>query len=173
MMRQLFAAVLTVGYLLTPAIVSAHQLQADGSIGAVLHVDPSDDPVAGEVSSFFFDFKDKEEKFGLLNCDCQVSILQGEKELASQPLDVNSGTTNYSFPAKGVYMIKLEGKPYDGIAFQPFLLQYDIRVAKEAALVTKTSESLLSPIHLFHFGLILAVAGYTIYRIYRASQSEK
>lgn len=44
-----------------PQTASAHVLQTDGSIGAVLHVDPDDNPIIGEKATFFFDLKDVTE----------------------------------------------------------------------------------------------------------------
>ncbi len=117
----------------------AHVLKTDGSIGAVLHISPEDDPVAGEDSSFFFDFKDKNGKFDPANCDCIGAILQNDKEIFSQPLFQNNpnpslddASFSYAFSGKGIYTVQVAGKPIsDG--FEPFILSWDIRVEREAS----------------------------------------
>src|SRR5947207_173429 len=85
--------------------VSAHILQTDKNIGAVLHIDPEDDPIAGEQSGFFFEFKDIQNKFEPKNCTCTISIIRENKEIYSQPLfqdNVNPSLSNsslfYTFP---------------------------------------------------------------------------
>src|SRR5689334_16513316 len=72
--------------LFLPQKVSAHILKYDGSIGAVLHVNPDDDPIAGETTGFFFEFKDKKNKFLPENCDCLVRVTKEGSEIYSQDL---------------------------------------------------------------------------------------
>ncbi len=117
--------------------VSAHVLKVDDNISALLHVEPNDDPVAGEQSSFFFEFKDKTNQFKPENCDCTFSILENGKQLYFQPLfqnNTNPSLTNasvfYTFPQRDVYVVQVTGKPLMPTAFQSFTLTYDIRVAR-------------------------------------------
>src|SRR5882672_6466726 len=64
--------ILVLFFVATP--VEAHFLASDRNIGAVLHVDPNDQPIAGSQTSFFFEFKDKQNKFKAENCDCTFAI---------------------------------------------------------------------------------------------------
>jgi hypothetical protein len=131
-MKKLF---LLIVLLLVPVTVSAHQLATDGSIGAVVHIDPSDDPIVGQASGFYFDFEDRTSKFQLGSCLCTVIVQQNGTTLESQQLSQASLTTasfSYTFAAKGVYQIKIIGVPQPSTAFQPFSLSYDIRVARDA-----------------------------------------
>lgn len=121
-----------------PTLVNAHILKADGAIGAVLHIDPEDDPIVGQQAGFFFEFKDKRNKFQSSNCDCIFSIIQGGKEIFNQPLfkgNSNPSLTNASvffrFPERDVYQVRVVGKPITSDKFQPFTLTYDIRVSRE------------------------------------------
>ena len=121
-----------------PQVAKAHILKTDGNIGAVFHVDPDDDPIAGQQTGFFFEFKDKQRKFTPQNCNCTFSITEDGKQIFSQPLFQNNtdpSLTNasifYAFPEKNVYQIKVIGKPNTPDAFQPFTLVYDVRVARE------------------------------------------
>lgn len=125
--------------------VQAHVLKTDGSVGAVIHVSPEDDPIARESTDFFFEFKDKQGKFKPDNCECNGIILQGGKEIYSVPLFQNSANpslTNasfsFAFPEKDVYKVRVSGKPITPGAFEPFTLTWDIRVARESTTNSTT-----------------------------------
>lgn len=117
----------------------AHFLATDRNIGAMLHVDPNDEPIAGSQASFFFEFKDKEGKFTPQNCDCTFAIIENGKEIFSQPLFQNIADQNltnasvfYTFPQRAVYTIHVIGKPLTSNAFQPFMLTWNFRVDQVA-----------------------------------------
>jgi hypothetical protein len=125
--------------LLVPTQASAHFLATDKNIGAVLHVDPNDEPIAGSQASFFFEFKDKENKFDPQSCDCTFLIKENGNEIYSQPLFQNNdkpSLTNasvfYTFPQRDVYQIQVIGKPNIAGEFQPFTLSWDFRVDQQA-----------------------------------------
>ena len=116
---------------------SAHVLLIDGSIGAVLHIDPEDDPIAGQQSAFFFEFKDKQGKFKPEQCDCTFSILRHDSVIFSQSLFQNNTNPSlqdasifFTFPQRDVYQVKVTGTPTTPQAFQPFTLIYDVRVSR-------------------------------------------
>ncbi len=126
----------------------AHILVTDRSIGAVLHVDPEDDPIAKEQSSFFFAFKDKQNKFQPQNCDCTFIVNENGSTLYSQPLfqnnnnpSLNNATVFYTFPQRDVYEIKVVGKPITQDAFQPFTLTWNLRVDKIADSQSTTTQN--------------------------------
>lgn len=149
----------------------AHVLKTDGTIGAVLHIDPNDEPVAGLPSSFFLEFKDTDGKFSSQNCDCHATIYESGKLIYSQPIFQNSdeGGFSYTFPQKDVYIVTVNGKPKDGTGFTPFTLTYDIRVAKDGN-VAKNSTSFASwlPTHMYAllFGGIILLSG-GIFLVYK------
>jgi hypothetical protein len=129
------------------APVQAHFLAADGNIGAVLHVDPNDEPIAGSLASFFFEFKDKENKFKPENCDCSFEIDENGKNIYSQPLYQNNNNpslTNasvfYTFPQRDVYQVKVIGKPLTPNAFQSFTLKWNFRVDQQASSETGSTQ---------------------------------
>lgn len=109
--------------------VFAHFLETDGEIGAVLHINPSDDPVAGTESTMFFDIKDKSNKFKLENCICTFSVSLDDQNLSTQKFEPSEFTGNvvYTFPKKGVYQLELTGDSTDN-SFPSFRLAYDTRV---------------------------------------------
>lgn len=129
----------------------AHILKTNGSIGAVLHIDPDDDPIAGQVSTFFLDFKDTTGKFQLEKCSCEFSIFRSGQKIATQPLSQNN---TFIFPQKDIYQVQVSGVPLQAGQFQPFKLNYDIRV--ERAVVSPQPTSTFLTAHAIH--LIGAVA---------------
>ena len=111
--------------------VSAHVLKTDGSIGAILHIDPEDDPIASQQAGFFFEFKDKQNKFKLDNCTCTFSITEDGKQIFTNPLSQDN--IFFTFPERNIYQVKVVGKPKIASSFQPFTLTYDVRVDRTSA----------------------------------------
>jgi hypothetical protein len=121
----------------TPQSVFAHVLKIDGSIGAILHINPEDEPVAGKQSDFFFEFKDKTGKFTPEKCDCSFIVLQNGKTLVTESLfqtnakpDLQNAIVSFTFPEKDIYIVRVTGKPLSAGTFQAFTLDYTIRVDK-------------------------------------------
>lgn len=145
--------------------VEAHFLAIDKHIGAVLHVDPNDEPIVGSQTSFFFEFKDKENKFISQNCNCTFIISENGKDIFSQPLfqnNTNPALTNasvfYTFPQKDVYVVTIVGKPLSPNAFQPFTLTWNFRVDQRVNQKGKVVDS-FSPyvIYFLTIGIFLIV----------------
>lgn len=121
---------------LTSAIfntVYAHSTQAEGSIHAVLHINPVDDPVALEDSSLQFQFFDDQKMFSLLICECRLDVTHGSSTVQTFTLptgtlfDRMGARVPIVFPAAGVYTLTVTGSPKTA-EFKPFTLVYDIRV---------------------------------------------
>lgn len=129
--------------LLIPVAAEAHVLKTDGQIGAVLHIDPNDDPIIGQPATFYFDIKDKQQKFSLDKCDCRFVVAQDGKELANQAFDQTTLPT-YTFTAAGVYQVVASGQPISGSTFQQFKLAYDLRVSRSSR--EKTHGTVVYPI---------------------------
>lgn len=114
MINMLLVAVAVV--LMIPASVHAHVLIKDQQTGtgAVLHVNPDDDPVAGEPASLFFDIRD-----GSINTTSQtrLTITDEQEKVAVVPVELagSSVAAKYVFPRQGAYRIQLiisqNGKP--------------------------------------------------------------
>lgn len=124
--------------ILSPTISYAHVLEKDGTIGAVVHITPDDDPIVGEQSSFFFEFKDTTDKFKPQDCDCVVTILKNGQEIYRQSLfqdnsnpTLSNASFTYIFSEKNIYTVLIQGKPNTQNAFQPFTLSYDLRISRE------------------------------------------
>lgn len=169
-MKKLFFLLFV--YLLSANPALAHTLKTDGSIGAVLHVTPEDDPIVGEATNFFFDIKDKSNKFTPESCDCIASILQDGKEISTQSLFQNNpnpsledASFSYRFPQRNVYMIRIVGKPKTQGTFEPFTLEWDQRVARVSEDSKRSAtEKNSSGIWKWIFPVVgLAFIGYIIY----------
>ena len=119
----------------TAQTISAHVLESHDPIGAVMHIQPEDDPIAGQEGLFFFEFKDKENVFEPANCECMFLVQQSGNEIYSQPVsasnwDEKTKTLNigYTFPEKGNYTIRVSGKPLQEDTFEAFDLAYEVKV---------------------------------------------
>ncbi len=126
--------------------VEAHVLHRDETIGGVLHISPSDDPIAGDVSSLFIIFKDKERLFTIEACQCEVVIQrQGETlfhQVLSGPADDEASLEagfSFIFPQKDTYRITVTGEPLVEGQFEPFMLTYTVRVEREADKIQPVS----------------------------------
>lgn len=139
MRRTLLTTILCftiVSLFLSAGVASAHVLKVDGSIGSTLHVDPADNPVVGSPATFYFEIKDKQNKFTPEGCTCNVviSTSQGEvlytEQLFTQSTSAGLSTPllRYVFEKGGVYKVTLTGTPKTAGSFQNFQLGYDVRV---------------------------------------------
>lgn len=120
---------------LCPMAANAHILESNNTVGAVMHVDPEDDPYVGEPATLFFEFKDKEREFNLDNCECTLAIhlqkdtIVKDKIFPESDTNTTTGTYTYRFPKKGVYVLVIDGKPRTKENFHPFTLEYEIQVS--------------------------------------------
>ena len=154
----------------------AHILKTDGDIGAVIHVDPDDDPIAGQQSNLFFEFKDKSGKLAIQDCTCTATILESGKKLTVIPLNPDpsdrlSGTFSYTFPEKNVYTIGISGVPTAGNSFQPFTLTYDIRVARENEPKAENQSSILTT-HIPQLIALVVVAGFVGFSLLKRKKGD-
>jgi hypothetical protein len=105
--RFLFAAALAAWFALAGGTASAHVVLHSTSAnqaGAVLHVSPDDDPVAGQPSQLFYDLKDAAPH----NATLIVTGANGYR--TSEPVFVNGTTVSatYTFPTQGTYHLTLK-----------------------------------------------------------------
>ncbi len=113
MKRLLFAmfSVLMLGSVLQQT-VSAHVLTTDdtGSIGAILHIMPDDDPIAGEPSTLFFDIQSQAFSKHKHTIDLTVTDEQGQAERVPVTFTGSAGLATYTFPQQGAYKLVLAAK---------------------------------------------------------------
>lgn len=116
-----------------PQNISAHVLESQQSIGAILHLNPDDNPRANETQQIIFYFKDTKNKLNLYNCQCNISVIEDGKEidkLKINPTSSLSSNNNYKFKNSGTYTISVFGKSKNN-SFSDFDIDYAINVAPQ------------------------------------------
>lgn len=111
---------------------SAHVLKTDGDIGAVLHINPDDNPISGQSTDYVLSFRGTNGRFNLSGCRCEVVFSKDGKTTATRPLTMETeqiSNDHYTFPAPGVYRMRIVGSPLHTGDFQSFTLDYTIRVS--------------------------------------------
>lgn len=160
-MKKLFISILVLLASL-PLAAAAHTLKTDVSIGAVLHVDPADDPEVGKPATFFFEFKDKQNKFFVEKCECTATILKGTQEVYSTSLSGASGLESplfqYTFTERGIYTVRAHGAPKQAGDFESFTLSWDIRVDKggDSGIATPSTSGGGHTLHFILLGGVFA-----------------
>lgn len=139
----------------------AHVIVADGQISALLHVNPGDDPVAGEASTLLFEFMDRQHKFDVNACVCNLVIRDQGKELYNEPMSAPFNgliaSAPFTFPQVDVYQLVVTGEPKTTGTFPKFQLNYDLRVER---VTPPWYRKILNPVgfssvpshHLVHIG---------------------
>jgi hypothetical protein len=132
-MRRLF--LLCLGFLAAIPSLSAHVLIQEADIGAVLHIEPNDAPVAGQKATFHLTVRDRQGRFTNRTLRGWFVLRDGETVLVRLPLGqgrTDDGLTAVfqgTFPRAGVYGLELIGDPVSGMP--EFHLKHSIRVEVE------------------------------------------
>jgi hypothetical protein len=123
--------------LATPTI--AHLVQISGDVGATLHIEPNDNPRAGEPSLAWFALtRQGGELIPLEACNCQLEIYsQPENAIVQSPNLEPVSAEGYrgipgaevTFPQVGAYELVLQGEPTTAEDFQPFEFRFPVTVA--------------------------------------------
>ncbi len=88
--------------------VSAHVLITDdtNTRGAVLHIVPDDDPIAGQPATLYFDGQD-----GMVTQDSVVRMTvqaqDGATDTVVMKKKASTATVDYTFPTQGVYKMNI------------------------------------------------------------------
>src|SRR5688572_20253797 len=132
--------------LLLAAPTDAHILERNETIGAVLHIDPDDDPIVGIPATIFLDITDPTGHLHPETCTCTVRVLRERTVIHEQSaFDPSRGSAlvavaTFTFPERAVYEIELTGEPKAEASFPVFTLKYPIRVQREATAVSPAAE---------------------------------
>ncbi len=135
------------GVVVTLAIASpvfAHKVQTAANVGATLHIEPNDNPRAGETSLTWFALTRKGGQIiPLSECDCKLAVYSGSSSsqpLLEPPLKSISAerfekipAAEIVFPQPGAYRLQFTGSPKVAGSFQPFELSYEVNVAPGVA----------------------------------------
>jgi hypothetical protein len=131
--------------------VFAHSVKTLADVGATLHIEPNDNPRAGEPSKTWFALTRKGGKaIPLKECNCQLAVYakpyaQEEPPLlepALQPITAEGYQgipgTEITFPKPGAYQLQFSGKPKAEGNFQPFKFKFEVIVAVGSGNSTST-----------------------------------
>jgi len=139
----LFVFVVVCLVVVSPQSVSGHSLESDEVVGAILHINPEDDPIVGEEAVLFFEFKSKSGDFEPADCDCTILIELNEENVYSGPLFERQHLTNdygfanavilYIFNSPGDYLVTVNGSPKNAGQYDDFEFTYDVPVYRTSA----------------------------------------
>jgi hypothetical protein len=124
-----------------PASLGAHEIKTSGTLHILLHMEPLDNPAAGEEAQLYFSVDDTAAKFDYGNCVCRVTIKSFEgQELLNRlvtPADdapdwgAQVARIPYVFPQIGLYKATIQGESTNG-TFAAFRLEYDKRIERQS-----------------------------------------
>lgn len=131
--------------------VFAHKVQVSADVGATLHLEPNDNPRAGEPTRTWFALTRKGgQVIPLTQCNCQLAIYAephtpGEPALIEPVLQPVAAErfqgipgTEITFPKPGIYQLQLNGKPTKGSSFKPFQFKFEVTVAAGKTITQST-----------------------------------
>ena len=122
----------------TAPTVKAHELESNNGVSVIFHIEPDDNPTAGEPTVLNMLFSDKAGGFKISNYALKVELRQGKKLLVSYPVApaffgaTREGDSTITFPSTGSYDIKLIGTTKDP-SKQSFKFDYDVSVKNAGA----------------------------------------
>jgi hypothetical protein len=171
-------------------VASAHLVATDGTMGAILHINPEDYPVTNIPQQLVFYYSSLSD-FKPMNCTCTLTISQAGTQISQQvlaPRYTKSALADVTFKYPAVYQIKLSGAPINGATFTPFNLDYSVAVHTSVPgemaggpnwnkpVPKKTYESHLMIFTVALLGAaatLIAIASYLIYNIQKKSKGDK
>lgn len=136
--RELSLVLLSV---LMAAPVAAHTVKVSGDVAATFHIEPNDNPKAGQSSLAWFALTRKRGwLIPLSQCNCQLAVYSQPRSQNSQPIlkptlkaitadqyqDIPGA--DIVFPQPGAYELELSGTPKAGAEYKPFRLTYTVTV---------------------------------------------
>ena len=109
--------------------VSAHVFVPDETKarGAIVHITPDDDPIAGQKATIYFDVQDS-----ILKPDSTVALViqgEGSREDLTAKFDDSLATFAYAFPSQGVYELAFNVNTDDNV----YTFKQSHRVARGVA----------------------------------------
>lgn len=158
-MRRLLSVMLLSLWLilLLPGSAAAHVFFADqtGEHGVIMHLQPDDDPIAGQSTTMYFDIKSTVIDTDTYNFNVYIIDQADTKRLAVNTITgPHSFSSVYTFPVQAAYMIRLEATPV-GQAEASFVFLQPQRVTRGTA-----KSALDEPRHAWaEFSLIAAGCG--------------
>ena len=125
---------------------SAHELESDNGVNAILHINPDDNPVVGKQIGIYFLFARSDGAFSINNYDLSLSLKSATGAVTKYQINpayfgaASKGSATVDFPTADVYDLIVTGTATDPAA-KSFKLDYPVRVAGGTAAVSaKTAD---------------------------------
>ncbi|GAB4374720.1 MAG: hypothetical protein Kow00121_19540 [Elainellaceae cyanobacterium] len=132
---------------------NAHKVQVSGEVGGTMHIEPNDNPRAGDPSLAWFALTQQGgTQIPLSDCNCRLAIYSQSVEAGATPVQEPTLTpvdaegyenvpgAEITFPQVGAYELVLQGEPTTPDAFQPFELNFEVTVATGQTSPQATAE---------------------------------
>ncbi len=121
---------------------SAHKVEIAADVGATLHIEPNDNPRAGEPTQAWFALTRKGGKaIPLTQCKCRL-VVYAEPHSPKEPALLEPSLkpvtaeryqgipgADIIFPKPGAYQLQLSGSPANQASFKPFKFKFEVTVA--------------------------------------------
>ena len=146
-------------YALVPKAAYAHVLIRDSNtgVGAILHITPDDDPVAGQKAQLFFDIQDKNADFRVPYSAYQL-LVTNEGGLQT-PIQIqntdNTLVADYTFPNRGAYKLKLTSGGY--LKADKVQIDYSLRISRGIGTNSGSHSSGLS-----YMGIVVSLSAIAV-----------
>jgi hypothetical protein len=141
-LTKLAACLAAIAIMIVPQLATAHVLITDetGKVGAIVHIAPDDDPVAGQISGLGFDVHTPDD---ISNWSINLSVKRPGGKIDEVPTSakIRSVHGEYTFAGRGVYELELSLKPKSGETAAT-VFKYDLRISRG---VTGQSEAVPAP----------------------------
>lgn len=134
-------SILLLALLVSPGYT--HEVRVSEDVGATLHIQPNDNPRAGESALAWFALTRKGGRIiPLSQCNCKLAVYSKPRSPSSPPLLKPAMSVvsyqryqgipgaNIIFPKAGNYQLELSGTPKAGASFKPFKLIYTVAVPR-------------------------------------------
>ena len=132
--------------MLPARMVHAHSSASDGTITVFFHAEPADRIVAGVPTKLDVAIQDSANRFEAgkpYTCNCNLEITFSQKKIATLPID-NSNSfepLKYTFPSKGIFLLKVTGTPQAGATFDPFAVDLQVFAHDPSEKVASTTNN--------------------------------
>lgn len=141
MIRRLIGAmlVLCAGIVWPPDAASAHVLVTDQtrSIGAIVHVTPADDPVAGQQATLYFEVQPLPAGASVKDISLSVQTPDGRNDQVGVQVNDTLGTAAYTFVQRGTYHLTVRV----GTSLDTYIFTHSQRVTRGAAAGTTQTQT--------------------------------
>ncbi|MEL6764773.1 MAG: hypothetical protein AAFO87_14195, partial [Cyanobacteria bacterium J06607_6] len=126
----------------TSSATLAHDVQIADDVGATLHIEPDDVPLAGTPTTAWFALTQAGGTvIPLEQCNCRLTLYDNDAVAVETPpltaisaegfTDIPSAVV--TFPEVGAYELVLQGSPEGDVEFSPFELRFEVVVAGRGA----------------------------------------